>query len=246
MNSSEVCVMGDIDASVVYGTRTEIVEPTKPQTEFHQAITINQFVEDLKLRFKSDFTTAVQLSIYFFPDKSTYLRKVENDYGTRYYQIIRPEMITFTSVDAKTKKPINTVRTKNLDVYAEYGIKFETHIIQRVWDDTTKSYKRSIIRDADGKPIFKPTREIRTDRSVNYLLINTKQQTYVKAAGKFDLFDHTYKYYDWKIVAPINTRNDVQYMMKNIYPHTSQFVTSESLADAMNAGEEDIILTLDP
>ena len=237
MTATTSTTTGDVDASLVYGSTTEPKKLTKPADSFARAISINEFMQDVHLRFQKDYDNALQLSVYFFTDKSTYTTKVENDYGTRHFQYIRPEMITFTSLDAKTKKPVHVVRTQDLDVYADYGIKFETHL---VWNG--KKYRPATDEDDSSK--FRAKCEIRSDRKVNYLVINTKQQTFVKKAGKFDLCDEEIKYYDWKVMYPVDTRNDVKWMLENIYPNAEEWDVA-SLIDSANASDEDINMVFD-
>ena len=234
--------VGDVDSSVFYGKQREAKQPSKAAETFDHAISINEFMSDIRLRFKSDFDKAVQLSVYFFTDKSTYISKVESVYGDHYYQYVRPELISFSSVDPKTNKTINIVRTKNLEAYSDYGIKFETHIPQREWDDAAHQYKHTYKTNEDGSPVYKFSREIRTDRKVNYLIINTKQQKFVKKAGKFDLHDTEIVYYDWKVCYPPDKRNDAQYMITKLYDTVDQF----SSIDLLNStdGDEDIDFTV--
>lgn len=233
---------GDVDSSVFFGSEHKHTQPTKAADAFDHAISINEFMSDISLRFKNDFDKAVQLSVYFFTDKSTYISKIESNYGIHYYQYVRPELITFTSLDPKTKKQINVVRTKNLDAYADYGIRFETHIPQRMWDETNHKFMHEVKTNEDGSPVYKYSRELRTDRKVNYLIINTKQQKYIKKAGKFDLCDNEIVYYDWKVCYPPDKRNDAQYMITNMYGNVEQF----ECTDLLNStdGDADIDFTV--
>ena len=50
--------VGDVDSSVFYGKQRESKQPTKAAEAFDHAITINEFMSDIHLRFKSDFDKA--------------------------------------------------------------------------------------------------------------------------------------------------------------------------------------------
>ena len=74
------------------------------------------------------------------------------------------------------------------------------------------------------------------------MIINTKQQKFVKKAGKFDLHDTEIAYYDWKVCYPLDTRNDAQYLITKLYANVDQF----SSTDLLNStdGDEDINFTV--
>ena len=198
--------------TLVFGAPSEPKHSTSLADSFDHALSINEFMSDAHMRFRKDYDNALQLCVYFFTDKSVYSTKVDSSYGTHYYQYIRPEMIAFVKLNEKTKKPKFFGVQTELDIYADYGLKFETHIPQRVWDDAAHKFTREVKTNKDGTPVYKYSREINTDHRVNYLLINLKQQKFVKKAGKFDLCENEILYYDWKICYPADTRNEVQYL----------------------------------
>ena len=87
---------GDVDASLVYGSTTEPKKLTKPADSFERAISIIEFMQDVHLRFQKDYDNALQLSVYFFTDKSTYTSKVENDNSSFSIHSARNDYIHFS------------------------------------------------------------------------------------------------------------------------------------------------------
>ena len=214
-----------IKSEIMYGNESEVVAKevkSKPADYFEHYITVNQFIEDIKLRYPEEFNKARQIKVYFFTDKSVYYNEIKSTYGLRttirHYAYIRPEIITFTSITPE-KKVINKVLNGGLEVYQDYGIRFETHIPKH------------------GSEEFRKDREVLTDSKVNILLINTAQQIYTKKAGRFDLFDKEINYYDWTTRMIKETQPDYKYIMKELYPKADQFETIEDTMTKNDDGE---------
>ena len=212
-----------IKSEIMYGNESEEAPKeveSKPAEYFEHSITINQFIADIKLRYPEEFNKARQIKVYFFTDKSVYYNEIKSTYGlrttTKNYAYIRPEIITFTSITPE-KKVINQVLNGGLDVYQDYGIRFETHIPRHNSEE------------------FRHDREVLTDSKVNILLINTAQQTYTKKAGRWDLMDKEINYYDWTTRMIKETQPDYKYVMKELYPKADQF---ESLEDTMEKNDD--------
>ena len=216
-----------INSEEVFGKQVETEstpKATEPAEFFEKAVSINQFVEDIKLRYPEEFNKAYQLKVYFFSDKSVYYNEIKNTYGmrttTRHYAYIRPEMLVFASL-SPDKKVINKVLNGGLDVYCDYGIRFETHIK----------------RQHNSEESLRIDREIMNDSKVNVLLINTKQQTYLKKPGRFDApIDQEIKYYDWTTKLITESRPDYKYMMNTFYDKAEQFQSLEEMIEKNDDG----------
>ena len=55
MTATTSTTTGDVDASLVYGSTTEPKKLTKPADSFERAISINEFMQDVHLRFQKDY-----------------------------------------------------------------------------------------------------------------------------------------------------------------------------------------------
>ena len=230
---------GDYDPSEIYQTLSR-VEQTEAAKSFSESISINQFMKDLSFRFKDDYAEAVQLYIYFFTKESTYKLLKRNSYGEKQYVVFRPEMITFVKYNKETKKTKNVIRIKGLGVYDDYGVRFETSIPQRKWDDSNKRYLNEVKMDSKGDVMLKRTRELKTDCKVNMIQINTKEKVFVKKAGTFDICDTEVHYYDWRVLGVKDDRNDSKLMMSKLYPDIEQFTNEDAELNDKATADEDL------
>ena len=231
-----------VKSEEVFGTPAKSVATgsDKLPEAYDRAITVNDFMKDIKRRYADDFKTAKFVKLYFFTDVSVYEESKESTYGFRTtsktYVYLRPEMLVFTSLGAD-KKVINKVINGGLDAFKEHGLYFETHLPQRQWDDDKKSYVGDPLKDDHGNTLYKATREIFKNVDVNCLLINTKEQHFHKQAGKWDLDDTDITYYDWKTQAIANDRTESKYMANNLYDELKQFESDAAAVLKNDTGE---------
>lgn len=227
----------DISSTDFYGESPELTVDTAPKDEFTHSITVNQFINDVKLRFPEESKTAVQILVYFYSKDDVYESEEETTYGLRTtrrnYVTLRPAVVSFVSVDSVTKKPKMVVKSKGLEVYDDYGIKFQTHIPIHVWDDSRKRYTSEVRKDADGNVMYKLDKELKPNMKVNLLRIVNEQKHFTKQRDRFALTDTTIDYYDWRIEGVKDDSKPAEYMLKNI--KRSQF---EPLDTALSQGHE--------
>ena len=246
MTSKTMKTTSDIDSKLLFD---EVIReaPTKPADSFSQAISMKAFVDDVKLRYPNEFKAAAQTWVYFYTKEDTYSSKEEQTFGlrtkVRHYVTFRPRMIIFASVDAATKKVTKVAKTKGLEVYCAYGIKFETHIPKHEWDAERKRVSTELKKDSDGNVIFKSEKELKESCKVNMIRIINQLQTFTKEASKWDMVSSEIQYYDWRVDACKDDTTLVQYMLKNLKPE-DQF---ESLEEALNnaADDDDDEITFD-
>ena len=203
----------DIEATKLYDAPTPASK--SPVKQFDTHISITEFIDDLKLRFPKEFAASVQTLVYFYSQLSTYEYSEEFDFGfnisTKHYIVFRPEMITFVCYDEKIDKTKLIVKTKNLDVYARFGVRFETHIPCRKWDDSAKKFTHEIIPDK-----FKADRELRTNSQINMIRIINQKQSYDKPKAKYDFRKKNIEYYNWRIEGVKDSEKLAQYMLQNM------------------------------
>ena len=208
---------------------------TKAKTEaafdFERTITVKQFIDDLKLRYPEEFESAVQTWIYFYTKEDVHKSVVESTYGLRttkhHYITFRPSIITFISIDKETNKPLMTVKRSGLDVYSDFGVRFETHIPKRIWDKEHNRYSSEVRKDEEGNTMYKLERELKENVKVNFLRVLNAEKSFKKPKSKWDLQDDVVKYYEWKIDAAKDNSKAVQYMLKNIKVEQFKPLSSE-------------------
>ena len=168
-----------VDSAEVFGKSTDVGSSSSATVlpdRYDRAITVHEFMEDIRRRYAADFKEAKFVKLYVFSDLSVYEQSSESTYGFRTtkktYLYVRPEMIAFTSL-GPNKKVVNTVLDGGLEPFQSSGLYFETHIPQRKWDDSRKGYVGEAIKDADGNEVFRLTREIFKGVKVNCMLIFT-------------------------------------------------------------------------
>ena len=233
----------EFNAEEIYQTITK-KEQTEPVEAFDEAISITDFMKDLSLRFKKDYESAVQLYVYFYRKESTYTLLRTNSYGSKRYIVFRPEMITFVYYNKESKEIKHKIRTKGLTAYRDYGVKFETNVPMYKWDDSSKRYTKDLLKDEKGSVKFKSTHELKTDCKVNMLQINTKEETYVKKAGVFDICDTEVRYYNWRVVGVPDTRNDSKLLVEKVCPTPAQFDNVDAKLDDNATSKEDLNMEL--
>lgn len=210
----------ELAETTVYGTVAKPKKLTRAPKTIDSTLTINQFMDDVKLRFADMFKkNTVQLMVYFFTDKSIYSKSIEKEYISRTvksdYIVLRPEMITFVMVDAD-KKVKRQPYVSKIDVYKQYGIIFQTHM----------PFKKT--------ESFRSDREVKTDKQVNCLVINTTPKDFDRQ-GKFDPVPQKIKYYEWTVAGVPDARQDSTYLMKNQYDKVDQF---EDLSESLKSQAE--------
>ena len=218
----------DIDSTKLYDAPTTSKKSLVKEFDAH--ISMTDFIDDLKLRYPKEFAASVQTLVYFYSDLSTY--EYTNEYVaglaniTKNYIVFRPELITFVCYDEKTNKTNLIVKSKNIGVYARYGVHFETHIPCRKWDDTTKRYTHEIIPNK-----FKSDRELYRDYKINMIRIINKKQSYEKPKTKFDYCNKHIEYYNWKTEPIRDSERLARYMFENMKVEQFRNITSQDAID---------------
>ena len=244
MSTKAMKTTSDIDSKLLFKDDDRVAK-TKPATAFTQAISMKAFVDDVKLRYPNEFSAAAQTWVYFYTKEDTYSSQEERTFGrrttVRHYVTFRPRMIIFASVDAVTKKVTRIAKTKGLDVYCAYGIKFETHIPKHEWDAERKRASAEVKKDSDGNVIFKSEKELKEGCKVNMIRIINQLKTFKREASKWDLTSNEIEYYDWRVDAFKDDTTLVQYMLKYLKP-ADQFESLELTLDEAAADDDGEVL----
>ena len=238
----------DVDPTLVYSIKTTTPKATTPAESFSKSISMNEFMEDLRLRFPTEFDKAIQTWIYFYTDEDTQTTTKEFVYGlnksVRTFVTFRPAMISFISVNPGTNKIGFVIKTKGLEVYSVHGIQFETHISKRVWDDDRKKYTRQSLLDKDGNPIYRREKELRINQKVNLLKVQNQKKHFQKEKSEWDIIEQHVDYYKWHIDTANDDSKPVQFMVQNII-RTDKFVPLNDKLDKLPDDDDQIEITFD-
>ena len=193
---------------------------------YKDPISITTFVDDLRARYE-EVKKCSQIWVYFYRDKSTYIKPYESSHGGKTYKqdyvYIRPEMITLAGYDEHNKPRYQTLKQENAEIYQLAGIKCKTHVTFKSSSD------------------YQPRSELK-DTPVNMLLI-TNRVKFIRSTGyRTQLVGMEARYYQWEFKS-VNETNQisVHLLKKKRFDNAKQFEPKPDLETSAENSEDLII-----
>ena len=187
------------------------LEVAQRDKHINKTLSINEFMEDLSVRFKKEIKDITNVLVYYFPEhiyKSEY-SSTKNFAGnitttTKHYITLQPEMITLVNRNAKTQQQKFKSLSRNVyDIYRKFGIKFETNVHYHGKEDLIARFELK-------------------DSKINYLNISTDYRTW-DATKKYDLQIKIFHIYDFANMLEHEESNVGKYLIKKYYKDAIDF-----------------------
>ena len=221
---------------------SEKKEAPKTVGPISKTLTVNQFMDDLKVRFAEQMTDTTHVLVYFFPEyvdekKYNSNKSVNGNKSSwdKTFVNLQPEMITLVNKEATDPKLMyKSLARSTYEVYRVHGIKFETHVKIRYYGEKTHRYET--MKDDKGNDVHKKDKELKEGK-VNFLSIMAKAQSF-DASKESDFAKKILTYYKFAVYAESDKSMTYKYLMNKRYNDAEPFEAPESDSTEINQDTE--------